>query len=187
MFSRMLGLSLMLFVVGSMAADRGGPTGSAESSAGPKGGTTVQGDRSTDGNQASSTFSASGPGGRNASGSGSSTVKGNTVSGNASVATDVGRSASASGSAKITADGVSGSGSAETAGGRGVTASGSAAKTDEGVEATAELNTAGGQSASATVQGDQQSGNASVTTGRGTRSRDYNSANAGARQGRQRN
>lgn len=108
---------------------------------------TLEGRRDTQGNQAQSSWQASGPRGKSVQGSSSSQVQGN----------------SASGQATVTGPG-----------GKSVTGSGNATATKSGVKASGTASGPGGKSASGAMSGNKTAGSATVSTDKGDANATWN-------------
>ena len=178
-------LALALFPAAADAGRRG-PVGTKSTTLGPHDGVQAEGGRTVKGSKAQSNFMLKGRGGRSVTGSASSTVSGGKGKGTATVSTSKGRSATMEGQGSVSAGKASGSGSVTTDKGRGVSGSGSVKKTETGISGTGTATTNSGKSASGTIDGNKESGTMSVTTDRGTKSKEYETGDARTAQKRSR-
>jgi hypothetical protein len=184
----LLFMVILALALSPAAADAGrrGPVGTKSTTLGPHEGVQAEGDRTVKGSKAQSNFMLKGRGGRSVTGNASSTVSGGKGKGTATVSTSKGRSATMEGQGSVSAGKASGSGSVTTGKGRGVSGSGSVKKTETGISGTGTATTNSGKSASGTIDGNKESGTVSVTTDRGTKSKEYETGDARTTQKRSR-
>lgn len=145
-------------VQGSVEQTVTGPGGKASAQ--------VQGNRTVQGNTASSTGSISGPQGKTVDATSSSQVQGNSATGQSTISGPRGQSANVQGTATKTLQGGNASGTATTS--RGGQGTAEVTKTGESVSGSATATGAQGRSATLSGSGSQSAGSATVDTARGS-------------------
>lgn len=141
---------------------------------GGKGSAEIKGNRSVEGNTASSNVSITGSGGKSASASGSSEIHENTATGKGTITGQRGQTTTMSGSATKEGNAVNASGTATGPQGQTVSGTTEVSKAGDTVSATATISGPQGQEVTVSGSGSKEEGSVTVETRNGTSSTTWN-------------